>query len=66
MRIPRTPRIEASPGSAAPPTFTNVETHWWDASQLYGSDAAFISPAITTGSAQLPSGHGGTLPGEFK
>jgi hypothetical protein len=26
--------------AAAPPTFTNAVTHWWDASQLYGSDLA--------------------------
>ncbi len=41
MRIPRTPRTDAPAGSRMPPTFTNVETHWWDASQIYGSDAKF-------------------------
>ena len=41
MRIRRTPRIDAPAGSGLPPTFANVETHWWDASQLYGSDAKF-------------------------
>lgn len=38
MRIVRT--AEESPGSAdagKPPTYLNTETHWWDASQLYGS-----------------------------
>ncbi|GAC1424915.1 MAG: hypothetical protein PVS3B3_37480 [Ktedonobacteraceae bacterium] len=23
-----------------PPTFLNTVTHWWDGSQIYGSDAA--------------------------
>jgi hypothetical protein len=26
-------------GDGGPPTHVNTETHWWDASQLYGSDA---------------------------
>ncbi len=34
MLIPRTPEI---PGGSSPPAYENTETHWWDASQLYGS-----------------------------
>ena len=26
-----------------PPTFINVETHWWDASQIYGSSDALVA-----------------------
>jgi hypothetical protein len=38
IRIPRTPRDpSASPGSVRPATFINTESHWWDASQIYGS-----------------------------
>ena len=39
MKIRRSqsdPTRADTPG-AYPPTFTNEETHWWDASQLYGS-----------------------------
>ncbi|MFI6813657.1 peroxidase family protein [Nonomuraea sp. NPDC050328] len=39
MRVRRTqpdPVPHAVPG--APPTFENTVTHWWDGSQLYGSD----------------------------
>lgn len=38
MRVQRT-RRDASrcPMSGGPPTFTNDVTHWWDASQVYGS-----------------------------
>ena len=42
MRVPRTPpdptRCPADRG--LPPTFLNRESHWWDASCIYGSDPA--------------------------
>jgi hypothetical protein len=43
MTIPRTRRDPSrGPGDdGLPPTYTNTETHWWDASQIYGSDPAF-------------------------
>ena len=40
MQIQRT-RADASRSGAdagLPPTYTNTETHWWDASQLYGTN----------------------------
>ena len=37
MLIPRTRRDPTSPSKGAPHTFVNTETHWWDASQVYGS-----------------------------
>jgi hypothetical protein len=37
MRIPRTP--PASTRDGRPPTYANTETHWWDASQVYGNNA---------------------------
>ncbi|HLY81803.1 MAG TPA: peroxidase family protein [Acidimicrobiales bacterium] len=37
MRIPRTTR-DTSTLDGGPPTYRNTETHWWDASQLYGSN----------------------------
>jgi hypothetical protein len=40
MRVQRTrPDPSRCPMSGGPPTFTNDVTHWWDASQVYGSDA---------------------------
>jgi hypothetical protein len=41
MRILRTrPDPTRPPGDrGGPPTYLNAETHWWDASQLYGSGA---------------------------
>jgi hypothetical protein len=39
MEIPRTPSDPTRPpdGDEFAPTYLNTETHWWDASQLYGS-----------------------------
>lgn len=39
MRIQKTRRDPTrADRSAGPPTYINTVTHWWDASQLYGSD----------------------------
>jgi hypothetical protein len=38
--VPRTPISENSP---AYPAYKNTETHWWDGSQIYGSDEKFQS-----------------------
>ncbi len=46
-------RPHAAGGSAGPPTYVNTETHWWDGSQLYGSNAQM--------QAQVRSGEQGKL-----
>jgi hypothetical protein len=39
MLIPRTPpELPRSQDDTSPPTFANTETHWWDGSQIYGSN----------------------------
>jgi hypothetical protein len=43
MRIRRT-KVDPT-NTGGPPTFLNTETHWWDASQVYGSNA-FIADMI--------------------
>ena len=40
MQIQRT-RRDPSANADGPPTFVTGDTHWWDASQIYGSDPAF-------------------------
>jgi hypothetical protein len=47
MEIQRT-RKDPSSDPSGPPTFVTGDTHWWDASQIYGSDPAFAQ-AIRTG-----------------
>jgi Animal haem peroxidase len=47
MLIERTRRDPSSNGDG-PPTFVTDDTHWWDASQIYGRDPAFAE-AIRSG-----------------
>ena len=40
MRDPSARRATRAPNpNGGPPTWVNTETHWWDGSQIYGSDA---------------------------
>ena len=39
LRVPADPTRPANSGNL-PPTYINTETHWWDASQIYGSSKA--------------------------
>ncbi len=41
MRIPRT-RRDPSSDPNGPATFVTDDTHWWDGSQIYGRDPAFV------------------------
>lgn len=38
LRVPRTVAEPPPPGSVRPPAYANINSHWWDASQVYGSD----------------------------
>src|SRR5262249_3414446 len=40
MKIAATEVDPAPPGSTRPPAYANDDTHWWDGSQLYGSEDA--------------------------
>jgi hypothetical protein len=53
MRVPRSVPDAAPPGSTRPPAYVNPNSHWWDASQVYGCDAATCQ--------KLRSGAGGKL-----
>lgn len=50
-RAPRGPKDEGKPDA-----FINVETHWWDASQIYGSDAARMAAVRKGNGKGNPSG----------
>ncbi len=47
MEIQKT-RRDPSADPNGPPTFVTADTHWWDGSQIYGSDPAFAK-AIRSG-----------------
>ena len=53
MKVGRSIPDPAPQGSKRPPAYTNSNSHWWDASQVYGCDGAV--------SASLRSGSGGKL-----
>ena len=53
MRIERTRSDPAPDGNGGAPTYVTTDSHWWDGSQIYGSE-----PAI---SAALRAGEGGRL-----
>ena len=48
IRIPSTPADPTAPADQPTKTFLNTETHWWDASQIYGSTPQ-LQAAIRTG-----------------
>ena len=45
-----------------PPTFINTATHWWDGSQIYGSDAATMARVRSGVGGKLNIGADGLLP----
>ena len=49
-------------GADKRPTFINTETHWWDGSQLYGSDGATQSLVRSFEGGKLKLDAGGLLP----
>ncbi len=65
MRISKTPSDPTrAPGSEkdGPPTFVNKLSHWWDASQLYGSDEATLRTLRTGQDGKMRIGEDWTLP----
>jgi Animal haem peroxidase len=47
MRIKRTETDPSAAGDGSPPTFITHDSHWWDGSQIYGSDPAFAAALRT-------------------
>lgn len=60
MRVPRTPSEPASNGG--PPTYANLNSHWWDGSQIYGSDAATAEKLRTGFDGKMKIGDAALLP----
>jgi hypothetical protein len=62
MRFPASELDAATPGSTHPPAFANENTHWWDASQLYGCDDATCSNIRTHSDGKLRVSPEGRIP----
>ncbi len=56
------PDTTRPPGATFPPTFLNTATHWWDGSQLYGTDPAVARMVRTGEGGKLHVGADGTVP----
>ena len=62
MTILRTRRDPTSPPDANPPTFINIASAWWDASQIYGSDEKTQATVRAHVDGKLNLGADGLLP----
>jgi hypothetical protein len=62
MTILRTRRDPSSPPDDNPPSFVNLASQWWDASQLYGSDAPTQAAVRAGVEGKLKVGSNGLLP----
>jgi hypothetical protein len=62
IRVPRTEPDPAPAGSTRPPAYANLNSHWWDASQIYGSDAEMAAKARAKVGGKLRIEPTGLLP----
>ncbi len=64
MRIRRTGLDPTRPQGSTEkvPTFLNTETHWWDGSQIYGSDERTLAKVRSFKDGKLTLGSDGFLP----
>jgi hypothetical protein len=53
MRIPRSVPDAAPSGSTRPPAYVNPNSHWWDGSQIYGSDPVTAAKLRTNEGGKL-------------
>ena len=65
MQIERT-RPDPSADPDGPPTFVTDDTHWWDGSQIYGSDPKFAQALRTGEHGKLRIDEHGLIPHEIE
>jgi Animal haem peroxidase len=67
MRIPRTRRDPSQDADeATPPTYVTADSHWWDGSQIYGSDAGFATFIRANEDGKLRLDDDGQLPRDLE
>jgi len=62
LRIPRSVPDAAPAGSTRPPAYSNPNSHWWDASQIYGDQKAVCDALRSFTGGQLTLDARGLLP----
>jgi hypothetical protein len=62
LRVPRSVPEPAPPGSTRPPAYANLNSHWWDASQIYGCDRDMAARLRTQSNGKLRIEPTGLLP----
>ena len=65
MRIERT-RSDPAPDAKGPPTYVTADSHWWDGSQIYGSDPAFSEALRSKEGGKLRLDPDGQLPRDLE
>ena len=66
MQILRTPGDPTrQPDDTSPPTYINTQSHWWDGSQIYGSDKESQQRVRSGEDGKLVVGPGNTAPMEM-
>ncbi|HEX2222167.1 MAG TPA: peroxidase family protein [Candidatus Limnocylindria bacterium] len=67
MRIPATRRDQAGAGDGkTPPTYLTGDSHWWDASQIYGSSPEFNDKIRAREGGRLRIGPDGLPPADLQ
>jgi hypothetical protein len=62
IQVPRSVPTPPPAGSTRPPAYANLNSHWWDSSQIYGSSAAVAAKLRTHSSGKLRIEPAGLLP----
>ena len=62
MRVPRSVPETAPAGSTRPPAYSNPNSHWWDASQVYGCEKALCDSLRSMSGGKLKILPNGLLP----